>query len=81
MMAKSSTQFVDRVGVQPYEDMFAPWKAEIGPARQREHPDLHGLGQDCASTSSNAAKASARSNARVCQGCPFNRRICAVAIP
>ncbi len=23
--------FVDRVGVQPYEDMFAPWKAEIGP--------------------------------------------------
>ena len=24
-------KFVDRVGVQPYEDMFAPWKAEIGP--------------------------------------------------
>ena len=23
--------FIDRVGVQPYEDMFGPWKAEIGP--------------------------------------------------
>ena len=23
-------QFVDRVGTKPYEDMFGPWKAEIG---------------------------------------------------
>ncbi len=29
-------KFVDRVGIQPYEDMFAPWKAEIGPL-DREH--------------------------------------------
>ncbi len=29
-------KFVDRIGIQPYEDMFAPWKAEIGPL-DREH--------------------------------------------
>ena len=29
-------KFVDRVGTQPYEDMFAGWKAEIGPL-DREH--------------------------------------------
>ena len=28
--------FVDRVGTQPYEEMFGPWKAEIGPL-DREH--------------------------------------------
>jgi sulfite reductase beta subunit-like hemoprotein len=28
--------FVDRVGTKPYEDMFGPWKAEIGPL-DREH--------------------------------------------
>ncbi len=33
-------EFVDRVGIQPYEDMFAPWKAEIGPL-DREHIETY----------------------------------------
>lgn len=32
--------FIDRVGTQRYEDMFAPWKAEIGPL-DREHIDSY----------------------------------------
>ena len=33
-------KFVDRVGTKPYEDMFAPWKAEIGPL-DREHIETY----------------------------------------
>ncbi len=33
-------EFVDRVGTQPYEEMFAPWKAEIGPL-DRERIDTY----------------------------------------
>ena len=32
--------FIDRVGIQRYEDMFGPWKAEAGPL-DREHIDSY----------------------------------------
>ena len=33
-------EFVDRIGTQPYEDMFTPWKLEIGPL-DRENIDAY----------------------------------------
>ena len=32
--------YMDRVGVQPFEDMFGPWKAEIGPL-DRDHIETY----------------------------------------